>query len=327
MSPETHFSDPAAVDAWDGWFRWREDGFLRDLTIDATWHRVADCIARVEGVHAPAWTQRFIDAFSQWRLLPDPRLLQSAGTTAASAPVKRASTVVNAAAFVSLPRTAAASFDHEKFVESVGLAVRLLDNIRNCGCSEPGSSGLRLGLIGMADAMNQLGHRYESASARKFATELATAFSEGALQGAIGLARERGEAQTDRKALARLWRARGVSPSLLNDLLRSGVRHTRITVIERQPRLALFANNTSDAIDPQLPDRQQKAESQVLAQVELRAAMQPWIDELIDYPLLAASEPSAATMESLQALARGHGLRPITVRRPGDEATIQELED
>ena len=42
------FLDPVAVEAWDAWFRWREDGQLRDISVEATWERVAGALAQAE---------------------------------------------------------------------------------------------------------------------------------------------------------------------------------------------------------------------------------------------------------------------------------------
>jgi len=60
------------------------------------------------------------------------------------------------------------------------------------------------------------------------------------------------------------------------------------------------------------------------AQLELRAAIQPWIDAPIDYPVVSATEPAADELESLRQLARDHGLRPLTLRRARSHSLIDE---
>jgi ribonucleoside-diphosphate reductase alpha chain len=45
----------SAVEIWDAAFRWREQGQLRDLTIDDTWARVAGWVTRVEPGSAEFW--------------------------------------------------------------------------------------------------------------------------------------------------------------------------------------------------------------------------------------------------------------------------------
>jgi ribonucleoside-diphosphate reductase alpha chain len=322
LFPETHFTDPASVEAWDCWFRWRERGVLRDLTVDATWSRVGHSVASVEGSSAGKWARRFIDAFRHWRLLPDSHLLRFAGT---GTPLGQAplTAVVNAAVFVSSPGTADAAFDRPGFAETASLTVRLLDDVLLACDESMRGSGLRIGLIGMADAMHHLGLPYDSAGARQFAGHVAGALSEGALKGATELAWERGAAEHDRHQLARRWHERGTPAGLVDEVLRCGMRHTQLTAIEAQPRLSLLANNASDALDPCPFERPVQAASRggvladvsMLAQLELRAAIQPWIDAPIDYPVLSTSEPDADELEALLQLARDRGLQPVTLRR------------
>src|SRR5215467_4366586 len=74
------FLDPAAVDAWDEWFRLRENGELRDVSIESTWQRVARALAEPEGSAAAQWSRRYFDAQAHWFFVLDERLLASAGT-------------------------------------------------------------------------------------------------------------------------------------------------------------------------------------------------------------------------------------------------------
>ena len=332
MFPQTQFTDPASVDAWDCWFRWRERGSLRDVTIDETWSRVANTVASVEGQYAAKWGRRFIDAFRHWRLLPDTGLLRLAGTGAQLRHPAPPGAVVNAAAFVSSPGTAKAAFDRQGFAETATLAVRLLDDaLLGSHEGKPGS-GLRIGLIGVADAMHHLALPYDSQGARQFAGHVAAALSEGALQGSTELAWERGSAEGDRTRFAARWLERGAPGTLVDEVLRCGMRHEQLTAIDAQPRLALLANNASDALDPRLTGKQVHAASgsalrldaSMRAQVELRAAIQPWIDAPIAYPVVSATEPDAGELESLRQLARDHGLQPVTLRRAGSPELIYD---
>lgn len=331
MSPATQFTDPAAVEAWDRWFRWRDDGGLHDFTVDATWRRVADAIAGAEGPEAPSWSRRFSDAFSRWRLLPDVRLLQHAGTGNKLADLCDPAAVLNAAMFVRWPGTPRAVFKRESFVATAALAVRLLDDVllsygKNSADPQP-----RLGLIGVADALQLLSLPYDSTMARQCAGDIALALAEGALLGATGLARERGPADCDQQQLAQRWRRLGAPETLVEAVLRWGMRYSRLTQIEPQPQLALLANDASDALDPRpfdagLPThrpayeqesghRNETAQTLVQAQVALRAAMQPWVDAPIDYPLGCPTVPDPAAMELSGRLASKHGLQPLTLRR------------
>jgi ribonucleoside-diphosphate reductase alpha chain len=256
-SPATLFTDPAAVDAWDRWFRWREDGVLRDLTIDSTWWRVANAVAQVEGDQAATWARQLVDAFSRWRVLPDPRLLRRAGAKLNFADMKSPCAVVNAGAFIVAKGLKRACFERDGFVDSAALAVRLLDDVLRAGDPAGTRAQARIGLIGVADALDSLGLPYNSSKARQCAADMAAALADGVLRGAT--------AQN------------------------FGMRHELLTTIEPQPQLALLANNASDALDPR--PGQLEAEALIVAQVEMRAAMQPWIDIPIDYPLVCAGEP------------------------------------
>lgn len=314
----TRFVQPQSVEVWDASFRWRSRGALRDRTVDDTWRRVAGAVAAVEGSAAPVWTARFVDAFATWRLLPDERLLRDAGTASAleagSAPVA----VIGVPAFVRGVGDAGARLDITGLRGTAELAVRLLDDALAAGlpCSDP---GLRIGVVGMADALAQLGAGYGGDAARRHAAEVAAAIAEGALQGAVRLAAERGASHEDTRPLAARWRARGMSAELIADALRWGVRHAQLTGIDSQPRLALFANTACDALDPPMSSPPGAAartavddiapEASLVAQLELRAAVQPWIDAPIDYPLLAATAPETAARTACATASRQLGLR------------------
>lgn len=324
MVPTTRFTDPAAVDAWDRWFRWRNGGALRDRTIDATWLRVADAIAAAEGMQARTWAYLYVDAFSRWQLLPDERLLRMAGTGTGWSPFESPCATLNVAAFVIAPLTRQARFDSERFAGVAALAVRLLDGalVMMHGAA-PTFTGLRIGVIGLADALHLLGIPYDDTRAADQACAVGAALASGTLRGTTELAQERGPIDAKPAHLVALWRDRGTSEALIKDAMRRGVRHTRLTTIEPQPRLALLSNNASDAIDPQpLGNRRAigeasktsaqvqppiTAEAMMTAQLAIRAAIQPWIDVPIDYPLAKTGETDQQTIKSDTSVAGAHG--------------------
>jgi ribonucleoside-diphosphate reductase alpha chain len=316
----TRFTDPLAVEAWDRWFRWRERSALRDVTIDATWWRVAEAIAAVERMQAPQWAHRFVDAFSRWRLLPDERLLTAAGTNTQLDGVDAPAAVLNVAAFVTPPLAGRAMFDKARFAEAAGLAVRLLDNALEAYGTRSNPPRLRIGVIGMADSLHLLGMPYGSAEARAHAGSVALALAEGCLRSTIDLAAERGalDAPAGRDELAARWRSRGIPRWLIEQGIRRGVRHAALTAIEPHPRLASLANNVTDAIDPPPGSVRMGLEGSAdtlgAAQREMRAAMQPWIDAPIDYPHVATPEAAADPSRTIDApRARLHGAKD---RRP-----------
>jgi ribonucleoside-diphosphate reductase alpha chain len=329
----TQFADTAAVEAWDTWFRWRADNTLCDRTIDTTWRRVADAVAAFDGIDATLSANRLVDAFSKWQLLPDARLLRDAGTGTAIIDHEPLFAVLNVGAFVVAPHCGSARLDLQRIADTAALAVRLLDDALLSLSQQQGAprNAVRVGLIGMADALNLLDLPYGSPQARQQAREVAAAIANGTLRGAIELARDRGAADCDREGLVFLWRERGTPVGLIDDALRWGVRHVQLTAIEPQQRLALLANAASDALDPlshaprpaaggntggrRCPDF--NINQPLSAQVELRAAMQPWIDTPIDYPLVSMIETSLAEVEAANRLARHHRLPELRIRRTG----------
>lgn len=336
MPPITQFTDAAAVEAWDAWFRWRDAQGLRDRTIASTWARVAGSIATAEGASAGTWSQRYVRAFNRWRLLPDERLLRSAGTGVAPDLTHPApAAVVNVAKFVSAPSTARARLESQALADMAALAVRLLDDAWiGAGSQAPDAMGaeppgLRIGPIGMAGALERLGIGYGSIAAIAQAREVASALAVGTLRGSVELARERGPVACDLDCLEARWRARGMPEPLIADALRWGVRHERLTCIDSHPRLALLADNASDALDPvthRSPARldgkdrdgpHASAAGTLRAQIELRAAMQPWIDAPIDYPLILVGQPAQTELDLAARLSERYRLPALRFRFAG----------
>jgi hypothetical protein len=140
----------------------------------------------------------------------------------------------------------------EGLAEAGALAVRLLDDARQVMDSPPGN--FHVCLMGIAQALSVLGLAYDSDAGRATAAAMAAVVARGVRLG------------VEETGLARCH-----------------------TAIEPQPRLALLANATTDALEP-LPGERASAE----AQRHMRLAVQPWIDQPIDYPYPAAPVPAAA---------------------------------
>lgn len=344
------FIDLVAVEAWDAWFRWREPAGLRDISIEDTWRRTAAALTAAEAPdEAPWWKSRLVEAFASWRLLPDERLLAAAGTRQAiDLAGGTLSASLNAAAFVLAARAIHARIDHNAVAACAQLAVRMLDNaLRITGVAMP---HLRIGVVGMADALMLLGLDYDSDRGRKEATAFAAALCEGCLRGNMQLARERGATHADtREALARAAQ-RNFDPGLLRDAECDGLGYARLTAVTSQRRLALLANDVSDALDPLLGEHhahcigaaaggrvlyssgyalnvlhaggQQGAQADSLpalpwkAQVAMRAAVQPWMDEPIGYPLLVTKDLDDSQRIEARTAATTHGLGEPTWRSP-----------
>jgi ribonucleoside-diphosphate reductase alpha chain len=331
MNQSSPFLETAAVDAWDAWFRWREHGELRDVSVDATWQRVANALAEAEADSQADWGLRYFDAQAQWRLLVDERILASAGTACAEWPANPVA-VINAASFVVAPCTPQVRIDHRAMQCTAELAVRCLDNaLQLCSRSDCGTP--RVGLIGVADAIALLNHGYDSPAGRNEAGEIAKSLAAGCMRANVSLAAERGAKLTCSDEIRTAARARRMPQELIDDAIRLGLRHRELSAITSQRRLARFANNVSDALDPiGLPNGstprvawsggrparssgyaatvarmhahdptlttsqlQPRCGASAMAQIELRGAVQPWIDAPIAYPLCVEQEPDADT--------------------------------
>ena len=305
------FLAPTAVEAWDTWFRWRRDGELRDDTIEATWQRVGTAVARAESTEERTrFEHRLLDAFGSWRLLLDQRLLATAGTETMSWPDDGLVAVLNLARFVAAGNPPA-TVDFAAVQDCASLAVRALDN----AIALRGVTGLRqaktlrIGVIGLADALASLGFDYDSAEARGFARSSARALAEGCLGEALALAAARGSGMPCDAACAEKLHLRGVPADLVDLARRHGLRYHRLTSITAQPKLAKFANDVSDAVAPLHVAGPGKAlATTVPAQLELRGAMQPWVDEPIACPICVNGRPSPASHIDWYARAVALGL-------------------
>ena len=327
MATPTHFTHPCAVDVWDAQFRWRSGELLCDRTIDATWARVAKAATGASDVRADSWARRYIDAFSEWRLLPDERLLRRAGTSTSIGRFERPVAALNAGAFVLQPRSAQARFDHTRFVATASLAVRLLDDVlvqQRTRLTRP--EPLRIGMLGLADALAAMGLCYDSDRARAEARAIAESLARGSLDGSLELARERGPLVSRLPARwAETQRRRGTPADLVASASQHGLRHARLTAIDSLPMLSRLANDASDAIDPRFDDpgidRSLAACAAhafscrgVAAQIAMRAAVRPMIDAPIDYPFVLATTPTDAGIADLQHLAAESAFDKVTFR-------------
>jgi ribonucleoside-diphosphate reductase alpha chain len=356
---DSPFVETAAVDAWDAWFRWRDHGVLRDLTVDATWDRVATALTSVESTTtAPIWKRRFTDAFDAWRLLLDERIFATAGTGEHKWHNDGLVAALNVAAFVRAPLTSRAAFDQTGIEDVAALAVRALDDARVLvGNAAAVNGDFRIGMVGLADALTLLGLAYDSADGRAQATFIAQALAQGCLRGSLQLVRERGATAPCTQEWRARAQAKGVAAELVDEAARHGIRHRRLTAITSQRKLALLANNVADALDPLIdstrpeiatvgdaqrgalargyaptpsvlyvqpaPEAGKCSVASVTAQLELRAAVQPWIDDPITYPLLVDSEPDEQLSAQWTTMATERGLPKPGWRRPDHRASTR----
>lgn len=244
------FIDAVAVEAWDAWFRWRERGRLCDFSIEATWRRVADALSRESDARGSRHHHELFAALASWQLLLDERILASAGTPAQSWPADGLVAVLNLPMFVRSGFSGDARFDTAAFEAVAATAVRALDDAVRLAHGGEGAPTLRIGLIGLADALLMLGLPYAAETARRQASAIGRALAQGCLRGTVQLAMERGSRPGLSREAVQRARLRGLAETLVEQVLRHGVRHAGLTAVTSQPRLALFANNVADALEP-----------------------------------------------------------------------------
>ena len=76
----TRFSAPIAEQIWDMKYRFKEaDGTPKDVTVEDSWHRIANDLASVEK-DPSAWEGKFYEALEDFKFLPAGRITAGAGT-------------------------------------------------------------------------------------------------------------------------------------------------------------------------------------------------------------------------------------------------------
>lgn len=328
MQSKATFIDPAAVEAWDAWFRHRDGTRLRDTTVECTWRRVADAL----GAGRDPLRHALFGALSSWRVLLDERIVANAGTDAPHWPPDPCA-MVNAAAFVEDPGQPDARFDGARFAECTGLALRALDAIP--APATLAAPRVRIGVTGVADALALLGLRYDGMPALAFVRSLGRRLAEGCLRANAMLAREAGARVALTSALRRRASARGIAPTVIADAERHGLRQAGPLALGAHPRLAMLANGIADGLDPIACDGRAlrfppdgrvvrspgcarallRAGGRALsthetldgvsigAQLALRGALQPWLDAPIDCPVRVARAPTPDERERASAQA------------------------
>jgi ribonucleoside-diphosphate reductase alpha chain len=167
---------------------------------------------------------------------------------------------VNLTRFVRDPFTPAAMFDYRGFIEVVRTGVRMLDNVLDATywpLSEQREEAMAkrrvgLGFLGLGDACIMLGMRYDTLSAREFASEVSQVMRDTAYRASVELAKEKGAFpmfDAD-KYLAGKFVAR-LPSQLREDIRAHGIRNSHLLAIAPTGTISLaFADNASNGIEP-----------------------------------------------------------------------------
>ncbi len=267
-----------------------------------------------------------MEAFQEWRIVPDARLLRWAGTGCNGFEFENPAATLNLGIFIAYPRVSAAYFDYQAFRAAAALAVRFLDNAWLTYGNASSLPNVRIGMMGFAEAVAALGLPYLSEQACEFASSLGETLAAACKAASSQLAQERGPcgaaAGTDAPDSEHCSHLQPCSTR----------RHPEMTAIQAQPLLALLANQASDALDPlpgsaphPNPAREGRTaldaldtEPLLLQQIRLRGRMQPWMDAPIDYPLVYSVDlldPAAET--ACRLLADHYRLPEPRFRRAG----------
>ncbi|MCW8963657.1 MAG: adenosylcobalamin-dependent ribonucleoside-diphosphate reductase [Gammaproteobacteria bacterium] len=166
---------------------------------------------------------------------------------------------VNLTQFVRDPFTGSARLDLDAISHTVGIAVRLLDNVidssayplRQQASQARHSRRLGIGITGLADALIMLGQHYGQAEAREIATRAMQTICHSAYRCSIELAREKGHFPYFEPGAYLNGRfIRSLPEDIRSGISAHGLRNSHLTAIAPTGTISLLANNISSGIEP-----------------------------------------------------------------------------
>jgi len=166
---------------------------------------------------------------------------------------------VNLTRFVSDPFSDKARFQTERFLDTVRIAVRMMDNVIDLSefPLEPqaeqarGSRRIGLGVTGLADTLIMLGLRYGEAPSLGFARDILRQLCHTAYGTSIALAREKGPFPfLDRERYGESEFIRALPEELQQGIQRDGIRNSHLVAIAPTGTISLLANNISSGLEP-----------------------------------------------------------------------------
>ena len=163
--------------------------------------------------------------------------------------------------YVANPFTDKASFQYEKFGETVKTSVRMLDNVLEVTAwpleqqrqEAMAKRRVGLGFTGLGDALIMLRLKYDTDEARAMAAKISESMRDHAYRASVDLARERGAFplfNADLYLSGTSFAAR--LPDEIKNLIRkSGIRNSHLLSIAPTGTISLaFADNASNGIEP-----------------------------------------------------------------------------
>ena len=166
---------------------------------------------------------------------------------------------VNLTRFVSDPFSDKARFQTDRFLDTVRIAVRMMDNVIDLSefPLEPqaeqarGSRRIGLGVTGLADTLIMLGLRYGEAPSLGFARDILRQLCHTAYGTSIALAREKGPFPfLDRERHGESEFIRALPEELQQGIQRDGIRNSHLVAIAPTGTISLLANNISSGLEP-----------------------------------------------------------------------------
>ncbi|MGE0484440.1 MAG: adenosylcobalamin-dependent ribonucleoside-diphosphate reductase [Gammaproteobacteria bacterium] len=174
---------------------------------------------------------------------------------------------INLVRFVHAPFSRRARFDFDGFAATVGVGVRLLDDVVEVGeyplpaqrVVAQATRRLGLGVTGLGDALVMLGLNYAGDPARALAGDIARSLRDSAYAASVALAREKGsfprfEAES---FLARPFVSR-LPHDLRDAIAADGLRNSHLLAIAPAGSISLLAGNVSSGIEPPFAARYQR---------------------------------------------------------------------
>lgn len=166
---------------------------------------------------------------------------------------------INLTQFVRDAYTSRAHVDENALLDTVKIAVRLLDNVIDASQfplpqqaeQARGSRRIGLGVTGLADAMMMLNLRYGHGDSIEFARGLMRTVCHTAYRASIELAQEKGAfAFFDREAYLAGQFVGGLPADIRDGIARHGIRNSHLTAIAPTGTISLLANNVSSGLEP-----------------------------------------------------------------------------